>query len=1105
MEIKFSPCIPSYDGGKLANGIYNAGNMITDDEKSFSPEDCPMMLITETNEAEFDAYTEKLLKEGFEIVFENKNDSVSAKQLKKGNIILYVYISLLVGEVRITEDRAGVTVPEFEYKCSGDNCEIYQYGLRYHPTNGHSETETNCGMFYIVKLADNSLFMIDGGHLFQCSVEAVEGMYEFLHQITGAKEDEQIRIAAWYFTHAHDDHMAACIRLLRTYPGKFNIERVMFNFPAALIRRGNHETFLLKEALREFCPNVKQLKLQTGEKFFLGNAEFEVFYTQQDAVTADEPVTYSFRDFNCTSPIIKMTTNGKSVMWLGDTNVECEARMIKISTREMFKSDVVQVAHHCFNFLTTLYDWIDADYAMLPNSCYGGHAGRNKEKLQDVIDHLPTEDNLWYGDTTTGFRFENGEYKVILERPLVGDDHDGIDFYGNYYSFPEHVFFYRNGYFTNTKKDFYEKQCGFDLEYDGDRFVTLRKTVTTEVNGDTTTTVYMLEDGLKITNIRTKHGDAYEWVNWFENTSDKPSLRLSEIKDCSIVLPMPHEEPVKVKATQPEFDEVTAVYAPKGSEWSFDEFTSFPDRKEENRYEGHLPPRQKKTFSSRGGRSSQGQAPFFNIHKDGKGYIFAIGWSGQWKCSIERETDNVFVTTQIKDANFHLLPGEKIRTSSIVIMPYEGTVTDGHNKWRRLVKKDFSLIGKEGRDQYGPLCASVWGGMKSSKVIERIELLNKHNVPYDYIWMDAGWYGGQTAPTPNEFEGDWHMHTGDWRVSPLIHPNGLKDVSKVIHDAGKKFLLWFEPERVKKKSPIVKEHPEYFIFPDWEGETNLLLNLGNPDAWQYCFDTVSKMIEDIGIDCFRVDYNFNPIDYWTIGEEEGRKGLNEIKYVNGFYKLWDALLEKFPHLLIDNCASGGRRIDIETLRRSIPLWRSDYQCPANPVTEGTQCHNLSFNNWMPYSGTGTGRDYDTYKVRSAYSTALNQGYAYSELENFGSDPEKVTWLRDILNEYLEVRPYMSEDFYPLTQVSDRTDTWSAMQFDRPEQNDGIVLAFRRDNSPYAIAQFVLGAIDENSKYRFTDADTKEERVICGSELKNNGFTVAIPEKHSSKLYFYKKI
>ena len=63
----------------------------------------------------------------------------------------------------------------------------------------------------------------------------------------------------------------------------------------------------------------------------------------------------------------------------------------------------------------------------------------------------------------------------------------------------------------------------------------------------------------------------------------------------------------------------------------------------------------------------------------------------------------------------------------------------------------------------------------------------------------------------------------------------------------------------------------------------------------------------------------------------------------GMYRLWDALLEKFPHLIIDNCSSGGHRIDIETLRRSVPLWRSDYQCLANYASRGAQCHHLSFN------------------------------------------------------------------------------------------------------------------------------------------------------------------
>lgn len=1102
MELKFSSCVPSYDGGKLANGIYNAGNMITDDEKQFSPEDCPMMLITETNESEYDAYIEKLINEGFEVVFENKNASYSAKQLKKGTILLYVYISLKVGEVRITEDRAGTTVPDFAYKCDGDNCEIYQYGLWYHPTNGHSKTETNCGMFYIVKLADNSLFMIDGGHLFQCSVEALQGMYDFLHQITGAKADEQIKIAAWYFTHAHDDHMSACIRLLRTYPNKFNIERVMFNFPAALVRRGNHETFVLKETLRDFCPNAKLLKIQTGEKFSLGNADFEVLYTQQDAVTATEPVTYSFRDFNCTSPIIKMSVSGGSVMWLGDTNVECEALVTKTVDKAIFKSDVVQVAHHCFNFLTTLYDWIDADYAMLPNSYYGGHAGSNKDKLQDVIDHLPTEDNLWYGDKTTGFRFEDGKYKVILERPLIGKDHDGIDYYGNYVSFEEYVHKMRNGYFLG-KEDFLEKQLGFNLLHDGDVFVGVRKTVTREVEGNTTTTTYTLEDGLKITNVMTKHGDAYEWVNWFENISDKPTHIISDLWDCCVDLPMPYEEPLRWTAYQPELTDYTAINAPRGSNWKYDEFASFPEEIQENRFNGCLDVNTEKNYASSGGRSSQDNAPFFNVYKDGIGYIFAIGWTGQWNCSVKRQSNSVTVRTKIEDTHFRVLPGEKFRTSSIVIMPYTGSVTDGQNKWRKLVKEEFSLIGKDGRDQMGPLCASVWGGMKSSTVIERFDTLIKNEVPFDYLWMDAGWYGSHTAPTPDEFEGDWPEYTGDWTVSPLIHPNGLKDVSKAVHEAGKKFLLWFEPERVRKSTPIAEEHPEYFIFPNWQDENNLLLNLGDNDAWEYCFNTLCKNIDEIGIDCYRQDFNFNPLPYWRLADADDRKGITEIKHINGLYKLWDSLLEKYPSLIIDNCASGGRRIDIETLRRSIPLWRSDYQCPAKTQIEGTQCHHLSFNTWMPYSGTSSGRIYDTYKFRSAYSPALNVGYTFSEKDSFGNDPEKLAWLKSMSEEYLKVRPYMSEEFYPLTEVSDKKDIWSASQFHNAETDEGILLIFRRERSPYETATFDLGRMSPEKDYVLTDADNGSEIVLSGKELAENGFTVSLKDKASSKIFFYK--
>ena len=653
--------------------------------------------------------------------------------------------------------------------------------------------------------------------------------------------------------------------------------------------------------------------------------------------------------------------------------------------------------------------------------------------------------------------------------------------------------------------DFLKNIRRFDFLYGGKPFSELDVTTKQSEKEGSVTTVYTLCDGLKITSVFTRHSDACEWVNWLENTSDEETQIISELWDCSVNLPLGHEEPPKFTAYLPDFDSFTCVYAPIGSTLRHDEFCSFPDRFNEFNYIGHLKSGSTKDFATSGGRSSEKNAPFFNIHKNGKGYIVAIGWTGQWNCRLVRNEDDVLVQTKIEDTHFKLLPGEKLRTSSVVIMPYEGTVVQSQNKWRRLVKEHFSLIGAKGRDKQGPLCAGIWGGMKTSSVLERIETIRKNKLPFEYIWMDAGWYGAETKPTPDEFEGDWSEHTGDWRVSKLIHPGGLKDVSEAVHKAGMKFLLWLEPERLIAGTPITEEHPEYFIVPKNPDVKTRFLKLGDENAWNYCFETLSGLIDNIGIDCYRQDFNTSPIWYWRKNDEEDRQGITEIKHINGLYRLWDALLEKFPNLLIDNCASGGRRIDIETMRRSIPLWRTDCACYANGLAENVQCHNLSFSQWLPYSGTGTGRMYDTYRIRSSYAPALMAAYPFSERDAFGDDSEKMSWLKERLEEYKKVREFMSEDFYPLTEVSDRKDTWCALQYDRPCCGDGVVQVFRREKSPYEKASFALGALEENCSYSFTDADNSEETVISSAELSEKGFIVNMTEKESSKIFFYKKI
>ena len=64
---------------------------------------------------------------------------------------------------------------------------------------------------------------------------------------------------------------------------------------------------------------------------------------------------------------------------------------------------------------------------------------------------------------------------------------------------------------------------------------------------------------------------------------------------------------------------------------------------------------------------------------------------------------------------------------------------------------------------------------------------------------------------------------------------------------------------------------------------------------------------------YRNDFNLDPLGFWRGADAPDRQGITEIRYVEGQYAIWDELLRRgIPGCAIDNCASGGRRIDLET-------------------------------------------------------------------------------------------------------------------------------------------------------------------------------------------------
>ena len=656
----------------------------------------------------------------------------------------------------------------------------------------------------------------------------------------------------------------------------------------------------------------------------------------------------------------------------------------------------------------------------------------------------------------------------------------------------------------------FENDRRFSFLYDGKPFCELKTKLEIYKNGSETQYVYRLDDGLVFTHILREFPEfsAYEWVNYFEYDGDGSSGLISELWDCDITLPFGHAEPDRYTAYIPDQSDVTKVYAPRGAENVRDAF--YCDINALNgsgfRFENQLFAGQSRRYATSGGRSANNEyAPFFNISQSGQGIVAAIGWSGQWNCEIARDSETLRLRSKIEDTEFRMYKGERFRTSSFVIMEYDGDFSDGQNKWRRLVKSHFSLIGSGARPKEAPFCAGIWGGMSTASALSRIDTIKKNRLPFEYIWMDAGWYGGdEVGASPDEYEGDWYRHTGDWRVN-AAHPDKLCEVADAIRDAGMKFLLWFEPERVLSDVPLMSEHPEYLIKSPYAGDMNNLLDLGNDDAWQYCFDTISAYIERLGLSCYRQDFNFEPLGFWRSKDTPERRGITEIKHINGLYRLWDSLLERFPHLIIDNCASGGRRIDIETLRRSVPLWRNDAECPANYYTELCQAQNMSYSNWMPYSGSGSGRVWgDSYIMRGAYSASMTTNYTFSERDSFGDSQEQLDWIRRFGGEYLRVRPYMSCDFYPLSEIVAGLDAWCASQYNRPEEGDGIVLVFKREMSPYKCAVYSLRGLDASAEYVIRDADDGSEFVKSGAELMNPGFEVTCDKPRCAKLYFYSK-
>lgn len=216
---------------------------------------------------------------------------------------------------------------------------------------------------YIIRLADNSLVVIDGGSIRQSSDENIEKCFALMRKITGTPEGEKVRIALWYGTHGHSDHVTFFYKLLGFYHSEIDLERVMFNYPSLSNIEHDARIDMYRDRLAKLYPSVKYLAPHTGMSFNIANLRFDVLYTHEDAVSALTGKT-PIKNANDGSTVCRLTAAGKSFLVFGDLNVLGERKMTAMHGKEVFKTDLLQAPHHLYNSDAVIYANSKAEYVL---------------------------------------------------------------------------------------------------------------------------------------------------------------------------------------------------------------------------------------------------------------------------------------------------------------------------------------------------------------------------------------------------------------------------------------------------------------------------------------------------------------------------------------------------------------------------------------------------------------------------------------------------------------------------------------------------------------------------------------------------------------------
>lgn len=297
-----------------------------------------------------------------------------------------------------------------------------------------------------------------------------------------------------------------------------------------------------------------------------------------------------------------------------------------------------------------------------------------------------------------------------------------------------------------------------------------------------------------------------------------------------------------------------------------------------------------------------------------RGLVYAVhvAWSGNHRLAAERmPTAESFLS-----ASELLNPGEiELRPEETYTTPWAiGSWGDGLN---RLSQRFHDAL--RARPQHPPhprpVTLNTWEAVYFNHNLTKLCALADRaaSVGVERFVLDDGWFRGRRDDTAG---------LGDWEVDREVWPAGLTPLIDRVRGLGMEFGLWVEPEMVNLDSDLARAHPDWILRGRHElpvsGRQQQVLNLANPNVWQYLFERLDALLTHYDIAYLKWDHNR---DLLEAGADSGRSQVHE--NVGALYRLLDALKHRHPQLEVESCASGGARIDLGILEHTDRVWTSD--------------------------------------------------------------------------------------------------------------------------------------------------------------------------------------